>query len=98
MPALAAAYGIGDCGCGRRAAAEEIVMLFHDFRAFIPGNTLFTVRNVAVRFPSIDAGQPSSLVSSTEASPLMQNRYAALSTPGLAARGSRRRRVASAFF
>ena len=34
-------------------------------RSFMPGSTLFTVRKVAVRLPSTDARQPSSLVSSS---------------------------------
>ena len=65
MPALAAAYGIGDRGCGRCPATDEIVMMLPARRFFMPGSTLFSVRKVAVRLPSTDARQPSSLVSSS---------------------------------
>src|SRR6516225_12501902 len=64
MPALAAAYAIGDIGCGRRAAADEIVMMFPDLRSFMPGRKLLIVRKVAVRLPSIDARHSASLVCS----------------------------------
>src|SRR5256885_13513076 len=65
MPALAHAYPTGDCGCGRRAAAEEIVMMLPDLRCFIPGRKLLMVRKVAVRFPSMEARQSSALIAST---------------------------------
>ena len=47
MPAFAAAYGTGDWGCGRRAAADDIVMMLPDFRSFMPGRKHLMVRNVA---------------------------------------------------
>src|SRR5438128_7371188 len=65
MAALAQAYPTGDCGCGRRAAAEEIVMMLPDLRCFIPGRKLLMVRKVAVRFPSMEARQSSSLIASS---------------------------------
>src|SRR5437667_9839865 len=67
MAALAQAYPTGDCGCGRRAAAEEIVMMLPDLRSFIPGRKLLMVRKVAVRFPSMEARQSSSLIASSGA-------------------------------
>src|SRR5207253_10913487 len=65
MAALAQAYPTGDCGCGRRAAAEEIVRMLPDLRSFIPGRKLLMVRKVAVRFPSMEARQSSSLIASS---------------------------------
>src|SRR5207253_515006 len=59
-----AAYGTGDRGFGRRAAEDDIVRIVPAFRAFIPGKTLLIVRNVAVRLPSTEARQPSSVMSS----------------------------------
>ena len=56
MAALADAYPTGECGCGRGAAAEEIVMMLPDRRSFIPGRKLLMVRRVAVRFPSSGPG------------------------------------------
>src|SRR2546429_258293 len=64
MPAFAAAYGTGDRGFGLRAAEDDIVRIVPAFRAFIPGRTLLIVRNVAVRLPSTEARQPSSVMSS----------------------------------
>src|SRR5215468_11392852 len=60
MPALAAEYGMGALGWGFRPADEEIVMILPAFRSFMPGRKLFIVRNVAVKFPSIEACHPSS--------------------------------------
>src|SRR3977135_366088 len=65
MPPLAAAYGIGDPGCDRRAAAEEIVMMLPALRSFMPGRKVLIVRNVAVRLPSRDARHSSSVVCSS---------------------------------
>src|SRR6266446_7631183 len=65
MPAFAAAYGMGDWGYGRRAAADEIVMILPAFRSFMPGRILLIVRNVAVTLPSIEVRQPSSEISSS---------------------------------
>src|ERR1043166_8474459 len=56
---------MGDRGWGRRAAAEEIVMMLPALRCFIPGRMLLIVRNVAVRLPSTDARHASSLMSSS---------------------------------
>src|SRR5262249_8866869 len=67
IPAFAAEYGMGAFGCGRRPAAEEIVMMLPVLRAFMLGSTLLIVRNVAVRFPSTDARHPSSVISSSGA-------------------------------
>src|SRR5215813_14378823 len=64
MPAFAAEYGIGALGWGLRPADDEMVMILPALRCFIPGSTLLMVRNVAVRFPSTDACQPASSVSS----------------------------------
>src|SRR5438093_13464310 len=55
---------MGDPGCGRRPAAEEMVMMLPAFRSFMPGRMLLMVRNVVVRLPSSDACHPSRLVSS----------------------------------
>jgi hypothetical protein len=49
MPAFAAAYGIGESGCGWRAAAEDIVTTAPRSRCFMPGRKLLMVKNVAVR-------------------------------------------------
>src|SRR5712692_7055406 len=65
MPAFAAAYGTGEAGWGRRAAADEMVTMLPAFRSFIPGRKLLMVRNVAVRLLSIAARQSSSLICST---------------------------------
>jgi AcrR family transcriptional regulator len=65
IPALAAPYAIGDRALGRRAAADDIVIMLPRPRAFIPGRHAFTVRNVAVRFASMLALQSSTLSSST---------------------------------
>src|ERR1700730_1037719 len=65
MPPLAAAYGIGDPACDRRAAAEEIVMMLPALRSFMLGRKVLIVRNVAVRLPSRDARHSSSLVCSS---------------------------------
>jgi hypothetical protein len=62
---LAAAYGIGDPGCDRRAAAEEIVMMLPALRSFMPGRKVLIVRKVAVRLPSRDARHSSSVVCSS---------------------------------
>src|SRR5215831_15125510 len=67
MPLFAAAYAIGDLGCGRRAAADETVMTVPQRRSFMPGRKLLSVRNVAVRLASIAARQPSSVISSSGA-------------------------------
>src|SRR5262249_27669266 len=64
MPAFAAAYAIGDMGCGRRAAADEIVMMFPVLRSLMAGRKLLIVRKVEVRLPSIDARRHGSLVGS----------------------------------
>ena len=64
MPALAAAYATGEPGWGRRAAAEDMVMMHPRPAAFMPGRTLRMVRNVAVRFTSIDARHASSVICS----------------------------------
>jgi hypothetical protein len=65
MPAFAAEYGIGALEWGRWPATDEIVMMFPDLRRFIPGMKLLIVKNVDVRFPSTDARQPSSGMSSS---------------------------------
>src|SRR5262249_27095991 len=46
------------------AAPRDTVMMLPPRRCFMPGRTLLSVRNVAVRFPSMDARHPSSVVSS----------------------------------
>jgi hypothetical protein len=51
-------------GCARRAAADDIVMIVPEHRAFIAGRKHFKVRNVAVRLLSIDARQSRSSISS----------------------------------
>ena len=56
---------MGALGWGFRPADEEIVMTLPAFRSFMPGRKLFIVRNVAVKFPSIEACHPSPLSSST---------------------------------
>src|SRR5438105_8581570 len=71
MAALAHAYPTGDCGCGRRAAAEEIVMMVSDLRWFSPGRKLLMVSEVVVRFPSMEARQSSSLLVSSGPGRLM---------------------------
>src|SRR5690349_4904065 len=65
MPAFAAAYGIGERGCERRAAADDIVIMTPDLRAFIPGKNDLIVRKVAVRLAFTDACQPSSEMASS---------------------------------
>jgi hypothetical protein len=67
MPAFAAEYGIGALEWGRWPATDEIVMILPDLRRFIPGMKLLIVKKVDVRFPSTDARQPSSGMSSTGA-------------------------------
>ena len=64
IPAFAAAYGTGDCGCGLRAAADEMVRMLPAPRCFMPGRKLLMVRKVAVRLPSTDECQASSVISS----------------------------------
>jgi hypothetical protein len=54
-PPLAAAYVIGEPRCGRRAAADDIVITQPVPRSFMPGSTRLSVRNVAARLPSTDA-------------------------------------------
>src|SRR5262245_31195953 len=64
IPALAAAYAIGEPGWARRAAADEMVMIVPAFRDFIPDKKLLMVRNVAVRFASTVARHVASVMDS----------------------------------
>ena len=52
---------IGDMGRGRRAAADETVMMLPVLRSFMRGKKLLIVRKVAVRLASFDARHSSSL-------------------------------------
>jgi hypothetical protein len=63
-PALSAADANGEWALGRSVAADEIVTMLPDPRAFIPGRKLSSRKKVTVRFASMDARHPSSLSSS----------------------------------
>src|ERR1700732_5497260 len=51
MPPLAAAYGIGDPACDRRAAAEEIEVKVPALLFFMPGRKDLVFTDLAVRLP-----------------------------------------------